>query len=84
MKARILILPKQDILHPPDGVVLQALRQLGFSSFEKLTLGRYIELDIGDIPDLEGEKQKIALLCEKCPEIYNPNIEELRVEIAFV
>ena len=78
MKAKIIITPKKAVLDPQGKTVQHALASLGFSEVKDVRMGKYIELDLGEIQKAQAE-QKIKNMCEKL--LANTVIEEYRFEL---
>ena len=70
MRARVLIRPKAGILDPQGQVVEQALPALGFGGVTNVHVGRLIELDVGDVSQVDQMCQKL---------LANPLIEDYEI-----
>jgi len=77
MKAKIIIMLKDDILDPQGRAISDALSALGFASVEGVRLGKYIEVDF-DAPLGQADAQ-VTQMCEKL--LANTVIESYRFEI---
>ena len=77
MKAKIYIKYKDGILDPQGKVTGNALNSIGINGFNALTIGKYIEMDFGNI-----EKDKAELLVDQsCKELLvNPNTQTYTYE----
>jgi len=77
MKAKIYIKYKDGILDPQGKVTGNALNSIGINGFNSLTIGKYIEMDFGNI-----EKDKAELLVDQsCKELLvNPNTQTYTYE----
>ena len=60
MKAKIYITYKEGILDPEGTTVNKALDSMGIQNIKSLDIGKYIQMEFGDITKEEAEK-----LCEE-------------------
>ena len=74
---KIEVTLKPTLLDAQGRVVQNALHQLGYDSVNSVRIGRYIEVDIDDGPDLDG---RVDEMCHKL--LANPVIEDYRYEVA--
>jgi len=72
VRARVLIRPKAGILDPQGDAVERALPALGFTGVSDVHIGRLIELEVGDVEQLQP-------MCEKL--LANPLVEDYEVQI---
>ena len=79
MKARVVVMPKKDVLDPQGKAVSGALHALGHTHVEEVRMGRLIILDLGDGLDLESAKAKVTEMCESL--LANTVIEEYTFEL---
>ena len=78
MKAKVYIKYKDGILDPQGKVTNNALKSIGISGIENLTIGKYIEIEFGDISKEEADK----LTNESCLKLLvNPNTQTYSYEI---
>ena len=75
MKAKVTVLPKQNILDPQGVAVRDAIRHHGLESIAAVRVGKFIELELSaPLPE--------AALHEICRDLLsNPVVEDYRVEI---
>lgn len=78
MKAKVYVTLKKSVLDPQGKAVQHALSTLGFNEVKDVRMGKYIELDLGDVQKAQAE-QKIKLMCEKL--LANTVIEEYRFDL---
>ncbi len=78
MKAKVYVTLKKSVLDPQGKTVQHALASLGFHEVKDVRMGKYIELDLGEIQKAQAE-QKIKNMCEKL--LANTVIEEYRFEL---
>lgn len=71
LRVHIDVMLKDEILDPQGQAVERALPSLGYSGVSAVRIGKHIELDVADHPDLEG---KIRGLAEQL--LANPVIEQ--------
>ena len=78
MKAKIYITYKEGILDPEGTTVNKALDSMGMKNIESLDIGKYIQMEFGNISKNEAEK-----LCkEACSKLLaNHNTETYYYEI---
>ena len=78
MKAKIYIKYKDGILDPQGKVTNKALKSIGISDIEELTVGKYIEIQFNDVTK---EKAK-SIAEESCKKLLvNPNTQTYNFEI---
>ena len=78
MKAKVYVTLKKSVLDPQGKAVQHALSTLGFNEVKDVRMGKYIELELGDVQKTQAE-QKIKLMCEKL--LANTVIEEYKFEL---
>jgi phosphoribosylformylglycinamidine synthase len=78
MKAKVYVTLKKSVLDPQGKAVQHALSSLGFNEVKDVRMGKYIELDLGDVQKAQAE-QKIKSMCEKL--LANTVIEEYKYEL---
>ena len=78
MKAKIFIKYKDGILDPHGNVTGKALNSIGINGINSLTIGKYIEMEFGDVS--KDEANQIAN--ESCKKLLvNPNTQTYSFEI---
>ena len=55
-KARIMTRPKANTLDPQGVVVKRNLEKIGIKHFDKVSIGRYIEIQLANAPEEELKK----------------------------
>ena len=78
MKAKIFIKYKDGILDPQGKVTRKALNSIGINCINSLTIGKYIEMEFGDVSKDE-ENQIDNESCKKL--LVNPNTQTYSFEI---
>tara|TARA_Y100000994_G_scaffold248434_1_gene256224 strand:- start:202 stop:444 length:243 start_codon:yes stop_codon:yes gene_type:complete len=78
MKAKIYIKYKEGILDPQGKVTGNALKSIGISGIEDLTIGKYIEVNFGNISK-DKAKEIAEESCKKL--LVNPNTQTYNFEI---
>jgi|TARA_Y100000361_G_scaffold38382_1_gene32855 phosphoribosylformylglycinamidine synthase PurS subunit len=76
VKARVMTRPKANTLDPQGVVVKQNLEKLGIKHLKKVSIGRYIEVQVEEAPE-EEIKQNIQEAIDKL--LYNSIIEDYEV-----
>ena len=78
MKAKIYIKYKEGILDPQGKVTSTALKSIGVSGINELTIGKYIEVDFEDVTKDKAKK----ITEESCKKLLvNPNTQTYNFEI---
>ena len=78
MKAKIFIKYKDGILDPQGKVTGNALKSIGVAGIAGLTIGKYIEIDFGNI----SKKEAIKVTEESCNKLLvNPNTQTFNFKI---
>lgn len=78
MKAKIFIKYKDGILDPQGKVTGNALNSIGIEGVSSLTIGKYIEMEFGNIT-IEQAKNIADESCKKL--LVNPNTQTYTYEI---
>ncbi len=78
MKAKVLITLKPGVHDPQGAAIANALDHLGFSGVNSVGQGKYIELDLAEMPKDKAEEQ-VKQMCEKL--LANTVIERYEVEL---
>ena len=76
VKARVMTRPKANTLDPQGVVVKQNLEKIGIKYLNKVSIGRYIEVELEEGPEDEV-KQNIQEAIDKL--LYNSIIEDYEV-----
>ena len=78
MKAKVYIKYKDGILDPQGKVTNNALKSIGISGIENLTIGKYVEIEFGDISKEKADK----LTNQSCLKLLvNPNTQTYSYKI---
>ena len=75
-KARIMTRPKANTLDPQGVVVKRNLEKIGIKHFDKVSIGRYIEIQLDDAPE-EELKKNVQEAVDKL--LYNSIIEDYEI-----
>ena len=78
MRSKIYIKYKEGILDPQGVVTNKALNSIGMKNIENISIGKFVEIDFGDISKKEAE-QITKESCDKL--LVNPNTETFTFEI---
>ncbi|MEJ8305093.1 phosphoribosylformylglycinamidine synthase subunit PurS [Saccharibacillus sacchari] len=78
MKAKVYVTIKQSVLDPQGVAVQGALHSLGFNEVESLRVGKYMELELGDVSQ-EAAGDRVKEMCEKL--LANTVVEDYRYEL---
>ncbi len=78
MKAKVYVTIKQSVLDPQGVAVQGALHSLGFNEVESLRVGKYMELELGDVSK-EAAGERVKEMCEKL--LANTVVEDYRYEL---
>ena len=73
MKAKVIVMPRGDVLDPQGKAVSGALHAMGYGGVEEVRVGKLIELDLGSATAAEAEAQ-VDDMCQKL--LANPVIED--------
>ena len=76
IKARVMTRPKANTLDPQGVVVKKNLEKIGVNYLKKVSIGRYIEIQLEDASD-EEIKQNVQTAIDKL--LYNSIIEDYEV-----
>lgn len=76
IKARVMTRPKANTLDPQGVVVKKNLERIGVNYLKKVSIGRYIEIELEDASD-EEIKQNVQTAIDKL--LYNSIIEDYEV-----
>lgn len=78
MRARVVVLPRPDILDPQGRAVGHALASLGFAGVRSVRVGRVIDVDLDDGLDRTTAQAQVEAMGREL--LANPVIEDFRVE----
>tara|TARA_R100000008_G_scaffold69008_1_gene46329 strand:- start:514 stop:759 length:246 start_codon:yes stop_codon:yes gene_type:complete len=76
IKARVMTRPKANTLDPQGVVVKNNLEKIGVNYLKKVSIGRYIEIELEDASD-EEIKENVQTAIDKL--LYNSIIEDYEV-----
>ena len=78
MKIKVIVTLKNGVLDPQGKVTGKALNSIGINGINSLTIGKYIEMEFGDVS--KDEANQIAN--ESCKKLLvNPNTQTYSFEI---
>ncbi len=75
-RVAIDVLLKDEILDPQGQAIERALPSLGFTGVDRVRVGKHIELDVDDGPDLDARVTEMASRL-----LSNPVIERFTYEV---
>ena len=78
MRAKVYVSPKKAVLDPQGKVVESGLHSLGYSKVNDVRVGKYIEIDLGNMPLSEADAQ-VDQMCRRF--LSNPVIEDYQYEL---
>lgn len=78
MKARVYVTLKSGVLDPQGKAVAHSLEALGFSGVADVRIGKFIEIDMADMPKEKAEST-LKEMCEKL--LANTVMEHYRIEL---
>jgi phosphoribosylformylglycinamidine synthase len=78
--AKVYVTLKRAVLDPQGQAVARSLARLGFDEVKDARIGKYIELDVGEVKDAALLTARLQQMCEKL--LANTVIEEFRVELS--
>lgn len=78
MKARVVVMPKNDVLDPQGRAVAGALHSLGFNAVDQVRVGKIIDLDLGPV-EANQAREQLEKMCNKL--LANTVIEDFSFEI---
>ena len=79
MKAKVVVMPKKDVLDPQGKAVSGALHALGHNEVADVRIGKLIVLDLGDNVSKESAEAQVREMCEAL--LANTVIEEYSFEL---
>ena len=79
MRARIYVTLKPGVLDPAGQAVEKGLHSLGFAEASQVRLGKFVELELGEVKDPAATRARLAQMCEKL--LANTVVENYRVEL---
>ena len=77
MKAKVYVTLKKSVLDPQGKAVQHALSTLGFQEVKDVRVGKFIELDLGEVERAKAD-EKLKMMCEKL--LANTVIEDFKYE----
>ncbi len=75
-QVKVYVTLKPSLLDAQGKVVQGALQQLGYNGVEQVRIGKYVEMQVEDGPDIEAQVKE---MCGKL--LANPVIEDYRYEV---
>jgi phosphoribosylformylglycinamidine synthase len=78
-KVKVYVTLRESVLDPQGGAVKRALHTMDYNEVEEVRIGKYMELTLKNIDDVEG---RIDEMCSKL--LANTVIEDYRYEIEEV
>ncbi|WP_368655040.1 phosphoribosylformylglycinamidine synthase subunit PurS [Ornithinibacillus sp. 4-3] len=75
-KVQVYITLKHGVLDPQGKAIKTSLDSLGYPDIEDVRVGKYVELQVKEGPELES---KVIQMCEQL--LANPVIEDYRIEL---
>jgi len=75
-KVTVYITLKKGVLDPQGKQAKNSLNTLGFKEVQEVHVGKYIELQVEDTPNLA---ERVKEMCDKL--LVNPEVEEYRFDI---
>ncbi|WP_042141963.1 phosphoribosylformylglycinamidine synthase subunit PurS [Paucisalibacillus sp. EB02] len=75
-KVTVFITLKQGVLDPQGKQIQESLNALGYKEIQEARVGKYIELQVEDGPNLEA---RVREMCDKL--LANPVIEDYHVDM---
>ncbi|MDO6448920.1 phosphoribosylformylglycinamidine synthase subunit PurS [Oceanobacillus profundus] len=75
-KVTVYITLKQGVLDPQGKAIQESLNSLGYKEVEEARVGKFIELQVEEGPDLT---ERVTAMCDKL--LANPVIEEYRFDV---
>ncbi len=76
-QVKVYVTLKPSLLDAQGKVVQGALQQLGYSGVEEVRIGKYVEMQVEDGPELDASVRE---MCAKL--LANPVIEDYRYEVS--
>ncbi len=76
-QVKVYVTLKPSLLDAQGKVVQSALQQLGYSGVEEVRIGKYVEMQVEDGPELDASVRE---MCAKL--LANPVIEDYRYEVS--
>lgn len=78
-KVTVYITLKPGVLDPQGKAIQESLQSLGYQEVEDARVGKFIELQVKDGPDIE---ERITLMCDQL--LANPVIENYQFDLEEV
>ena len=79
MKAKVIVMPRGDVLDPQGNAVSGALLALGYKGVNEVRVGKMIELDLGEGVSASDAKTQVDDMCQKL--LANTVIEDYTFEL---
>jgi phosphoribosylformylglycinamidine synthase PurS subunit len=76
-QVKVYVTLKPSLLDAQGKVVQSALQQLGYAGVEEVRIGKYVEMNVKDGPDIDAQVKE---MCAKL--LANPVIEDFRYEVS--
>ncbi|GEM_PF-5776252 len=81
MKIKLTTLPNK-AHNPPDETVLKVLKQMGYTDMTRLSLGRYLEIEVANDESPDVWRERIDAVCRNgLVNLANPVIESWKILI---
>jgi phosphoribosylformylglycinamidine synthase len=77
MKAKVHVTLKRGVLDPQGKAIAHALQSLGFDTVQEARQGKFIELELADLPADEARRQ-VEEMCRKL--LANTVIEDFSID----
>ncbi len=82
MTIKVFILAQKQTVNPADKAVKDALHLLGHTDINRVSLGRYLEIEVDDATPKETWVEKIVEICTSSrSNLVNPIMEDYRIEL---
>lgn len=78
-KVKVFITLRESVLDPQGNAVKNSLHSLNYKNVEDVRIGKYMELTVKDVADVD---QQVKEMCEKL--LSNPVIEDYSYEVEEV
>lgn len=79
MMARVFVTLRREVLDPQGAAVQRGLQRLGFESVADVRVGKYLEIQLGDVKNRAAAEAQVRAMCEKM--LVNPVMEEFSFEL---
>ncbi len=78
MKAKIIVMPRAEVLDPQGEAVRQGLASLGYDGVRHVRVGRYVELELDSTEDMTASAT-VQRMCEQL--LANEVIEDFEFSV---